>query len=476
MKTLEEPPAHVKFIFATTEADRVPITVRSRCQRFDLRRISAEQLATYFRGLTDKEGVTISDDALHLIAQAADGSAMVSLLDQAIALGGGAIEVEAVRDMLGLSDYGRLVEMFEAIAHGQTEQVLSLFEALYNDGADPAAVVRSVAEFAHELTRLHVTRGEARLTSGEGHREAMLTLARSLSMAQLSRFWQAALAGLREVQSAFQPSMAAEMVLLRLCYLSQMPDPGQLVEQMRAGGAAASASPTSPQQPPPAPASAPDDGPRVALAPSGAPVSASPPPPAPTPPAPQPETGAEPSPVPAEETGPPDWADIPPPDAPDGPEPIVNTAPPIVADALTDDGDIAPTPDPEPQTLPGGFEGLVSLIGEQASALLGAQLAEDVHLVRFEPPRLDLRLTSRAPRDLPRQVQEAVLRLTGERLTVAISDEEGQLPLAEARRVARQAELDEATRHPTVQAALQAFPSAKVQDVRYKPNAIPQEE
>ena len=152
------------------------------------------------------------------------------------------------------------------------------------------------------------------------------------------------------------------------------------------------------------------------------------------------------------------------------------TAPPIVADALTDDGDIAPTPDPGPQTLPGGFEGLVSLIGEQASALLGAQLAEDVHLVGFEPPRLDLRLTSRAPRDLPRQVQEAVLRLTGERLTVAISDEEGQLPLAEARRLARQAELDEATRHPTVQAALQAFPSAKVQDVRYKPNAIPQEE
>ena len=484
LKTLEEPPAHVKFIFATTEADRVPITVRSRCQRFDLRRISAEQLATYFRGLTDKEGVTISDDALHLIAQAADGSARdgLSLLDQAIALGGGAIEVEAVRDMLGLSDYGRLVELFEAIAHGQTEQVLSLFDALYNDGADPAAVVRSVAEFAHELTRLHVTRGEARLTSGEGHREAMLTLARSLSMAQLSRFWQAALAGLREVQSAFQPSMAAEMVLLRLCYLSQMPDPGQLVEQMRAGGAAASASPTSPQQPPPAPASAPDDGPRVALAPSGAPVSASPPSPAPTPPAsptPQPETATEAPPAAAVETGPPDWADIPPPDAadaPDGPEPMAATAPPFSGDALTEDGDIAPTPDPEPQTLPGGFEGLVSLISEQASALLGAQLAEDVHLVRFEPPRLDLRLTSRAPRDLPRQVQEAVLRLTGERLTVAISDEEGQLPLAEARRVARQAELDEATRHPTVQAALQAFPSAKVQDVRYKPNAIPQEE
>ncbi|MGB0482877.1 MAG: hypothetical protein ACPGPA_11670, partial [Alphaproteobacteria bacterium] len=296
----------------------------------------------------------------------------------------------------------------------------------------------------------------------------------------LSRFWQAALSGLREVQSAFQPSMAAEMVLLRLCYLSQMPDPGQLVEQMRAGGAVAGTPPTSPEPPPPAPASAPDNGPRVALAPSGAPVSASPPPPAPTPPAPstpQLESANEAPAVSTTESRPPDWADIPPPDAPDAPGgPTAATALPTGADALTDDGDIAPTPDPGPQTLPGGFEGLVSLIGEQASALLGAQLAEDVHLVRFEPPRLDLRLTSRAPRDLPRQVQDAVLRLTGERLTVAISDEEGQLPLAEARRLARQAELDEATRHPTVQAALQAFPSAKVQDVRYKPNAIPQEE
>ena len=116
------------------------------------------------------------------------------------------------------------------------------------------------------------------------------------------------------------------------------------------------------------------------------------------------------------------------------------------------------------------------MIGEHASALLSAQLAEDVHLVRFEPPRIELRLTSRAPRDLPRMLQEAVLNLTGEQLTVAISDEEGDLPVAEARRLALQAELDQASKHPTVQAALQAFPSAKVQDVRYKPNAIPQEE
>jgi len=115
------------------------------------------------------------------------------------------------------------------------------------------------------------------------------------------------------------------------------------------------------------------------------------------------------------------------------------------------------------------------MIGENASALLGAQLAEDVHLVRYEPPRIEVRLTSRAPRDLPKMVQEAVANLTGDRLKVAISDEEGDPPVAEARRQARQAELDQAAKHPTVQAALQAFPSAKVQDVRYKPNATPQE-
>ena len=505
LKTLEEPPAHVKFIFATTEADRVPITVRSRCQRFDLRRISAQRLASYFRGLTDAEGVSISDEALQLIAQAADGSARdgLSLLDQAIALGQNSIDVEAVRDMLGLSDYGRVVELFQAIARGEAERVLALFDALYSDGADPSAVVRSVAEFSHELTRLHVTRGEARLANGEGHREAILELARGLSMPQLSRFWQAALAGLREVQSAFQPNMAAEMVLLRLCYLSQMPDPGQLIEHIRAGGAP----PAPPQpvptaqppagQPPTGDAPAPDSGPRVTLAPSGAPVSASPLLPAP-PQAPPPGPEADPlerahvealpepeqadsssQPTPHETAGPPDWADIPPLDDPTGG--ISSGADGFSIDAGTtsiidDDGDIAPAPEPEPQTLPGGFEGLVNLIAEQSSALLGAQLSEDVHLVRFEPPRLEIRLTSRAPRDLPRQVQDAVLRLTGERLTVAISDEEGQLPLAETRRLTRQVEIDEATRHPTVQAALQAFPSAKVQDVRYKPNAIPQEE
>ena len=132
---------------------------------------------------------------IDLIAQAADGSARdgLSLLDQAIALGGSAIEVEAVRDMLGLSDYGRLVELFEAIARGQTEQVLTLFDALYNDGADPAAVVRSIAEFAHELTRLHVTQGEARLTSGEGHRDAMLACHLALGWQALSLGQQAGL-------------------------------------------------------------------------------------------------------------------------------------------------------------------------------------------------------------------------------------------------------------------------------------------
>ena len=140
-----------------------------------------------------------------------------------------------------------------------------------------------------------------------------------------------------------------------------------------------------------------------------------------------------------------------------------------------EDGELQPEPEPEVLTLPGGFDGLIDMIAEHASPLLAAQLSEDVHLVRFEPPRIELRLTSRAARDLPKQVQEAVLDLTGERLTVALSDAEGDIPVAEARRMARQAELEQAKKHPTVQAALQAFPSAKVHDVRYKPNATPQE-
>ena len=156
LKTLEEPPAHVKFLFATTEADKVPITVRSRCQRFDLRRISAEDLAAYFKELADKEGVTIDDEALRLVARAADGSARdgLSLLDQAIALSQGNVDAEAVRNMLGLSDQSRIIDLFKAVAGGKPDEAIALFDGLYTDGADPAAVVRALAEFSHELTRL----------------------------------------------------------------------------------------------------------------------------------------------------------------------------------------------------------------------------------------------------------------------------------------------------------------------------------
>ena len=477
LKTLEEPPAHVKFLFATTEADRVPITVRSRCQRFDLRRISADDLAAYFATLVEKEGVAIDDEALRLIARAADGSARdgLSLLDQAIALSQGSVTSDHVRSMLGLSDQSRILDLFKAVASGQPEEALGLFDALYADGADPARVIRSLAEFVHDLTRLHVTRGKADLGPGEANREAILELGRGLSVPQLSRFWQAALAGLAEVQSAFQPSMAAEMVLMRLCYLAQMPDPAGLIAQMRDAGASGAAPPG-------------DAGPRVTLAPSGAPVSASTPAPkAPSPaqnvdvgspteappadvpsgsnPKPNTQTQSQPqSPPPAFDDAPlpeaPDWGDIPLPDD---------------MGVFDEDGDLQPEPEPEVLTVPGGFDGLIDMISEHASPLLAAQLAEDVHLVRFEPPRIELRLTSRAARDLPKQVQEAVLQLTGERLTVALSDDEGDIPVAEARRIARQAELEQATKHPTVQAALQAFPSAKVHDVRYKPNATPQE-
>ena len=484
LKTLEEPPAHVKFLFATTEADRVPITVRSRCQRFDLRRISADDLVTYFATLTEKEGVSVEDEALGLIARAADGSARdgLSLLDQAIALSQGSVGVEDVRAMLGLSDQSRIIDLFKAIAGGQPDAALTVFDGLYTDGADPAAVIRSIAEFTHDLTRLHVTKGDADLGAGEANREAILALARGLSVPQLSRFWQASLTGLAEVQSAFQPSMAAEMVLIRLSHLALLPDPGQLVTQIRDAGAA-----QAPPETPPPPSGAPggDTSPRVALAPSGAPVSASDPAPrtldaraavAASTPAPivdpaqakAPPVSDElpPEPPLAEQMEGPDWGDIPLPDD-DG----------LAIDALSmdSDGDIQPDAEPEVLALPAGFEGLIDLVAENASPLLGAQMSEDVHLVRFQPPRLELRLTSRAPRDLPRQLQDAVLRLTGETLTVAISDEEGELPVAEARRRARQHELDQAAKHPTVQAALQAFPSAKVQDVRYKPNATPQE-
>nr|WP_232372388.1 DNA polymerase III subunit gamma/tau [Acuticoccus mangrovi] len=230
LKTLEEPPAHVKFIFATTEIRKVPVTVLSRCQRFDLRRIETEELTRHLSGIAAKEGIDADTEALRMVARAAEGSVRdaLSLFDQAISHGGGRVSPEDLRDMLGLADRARVVDLFELVMKGEAAGALAELAAQYEVGADPAVVLSDLAAFTHQVTRLKVTNAAPEEGETQEVRERAADFAARLGMASLSRMWQALLAGIAEVQAAPKPVMAAEMVLIRLCYLANLPDPSAL--------------------------------------------------------------------------------------------------------------------------------------------------------------------------------------------------------------------------------------------------------
>ncbi|MGU3390978.1 DNA polymerase III subunit gamma/tau [Sphingomonas sp. M1A8_2b] len=258
LKTLEEPPPHVKFLFATTEVNKVPVTVLSRCQRFDLRRISAEQLSKHFARVSEQEGVVAEPEALMLIARAAEGSARdgLSILDQAIAhagLEGGGVTADAVRQMLGLSDRGAVRDLLTLILAGDGAGALASMRRQYDYGVDPLSVLRSLLETVHGITLTKVgTPPDAAQPMEE--RAAREEWAASLGYPALHRLWQLFLKGHDEVAKAALPIEAAEMALLRAIYASTLPDPGELARQI-ASGAAPSAAPTSSPTPPPVPPS-----------------------------------------------------------------------------------------------------------------------------------------------------------------------------------------------------------------------------
>ncbi len=272
LKTLEEPPAHVKFLFATTEVNKVPVTVLSRCQRFDLRRISAEQLAKHFDWVSREEGVVAEPEALMLIARAAEGSARdgLSILDQAIAHGsldGAGVTADAVRQMLGLSDRGAVRDLLTLVLAGDGAAALASMRRQYDYGVDPLSVLRSLLETVHGITLTKVgTPIDAAQPAEE--RVAREDWAASLSYPALHRLWQLFLKGHDEVAKAALPIEAAEMALLRAIYASTLPDPGELARQIANGGPVATAAPAAP---PPAPAGAGESPPWNAAASTPAP-------------------------------------------------------------------------------------------------------------------------------------------------------------------------------------------------------------
>jgi DNA polymerase-3 subunit gamma/tau len=242
LKTLEEPPPHVKFLFATTEVSKVPVTVLSRCQRFDLRRIPAEKLAEHFAHVARAEGVEVEEEALQTIARAAEGSARdgLSILDQAIAHGEGRVSAEQVRDMLGQADRGRIRRLLETLLTGEVAATLAQLDEAHSLGIEPGSLFRGLMESLHSVTRAKAGASADLLQSAE-EREAAAELAARLSWGNLHRLWQLLLKGLEDVRIAPDPHEAATMALLRLIHAAEMPDPSTLAALLTAGGATISA-------------------------------------------------------------------------------------------------------------------------------------------------------------------------------------------------------------------------------------------
>jgi DNA polymerase-3 subunit gamma/tau len=409
LKTLEEPPGHVKFIFATTEVRKVPLTVLSRCQRFDLRRVEVPVLMEHFRRIIADEGGKAEDDALALIARAAEGSVRdgLSLLDQALAMGAGEVRLERVRDMLGLADRGRIFDLLEKLLGGATGEALEMFAGLNRDGAEPGQILADLAEAVHVTTRAK-TLGAA--AAGEGlpaeERRRAAALAERLSVAILARAWQLLLKGLEDLARAPNQAAAAEMVLIRLAYTADLPAPADIINAL--GGSA------------PRAGAKPAPGRAESRAPVGTPVDAL-------------ETGVD-------------------------------------EDSLIED-DAGPA-DPSATALPilRTFAEVIALAGERREAKLKVHLEEHVSLVRFDPAdSIELHLLPGAPKELANELREKLNAWTGKRWMVALSKTPGEPAVGQVQRDRQAAEIRDIQKHPAVAAVLQQFPDAQITRVRPLP-------
>ena len=277
LKTLEEPPEHLKFVFATTELRKIPATILSRCQRFDLRRIDADVLANYFADIVAREHARASPEALALIARAADGSARdgLSILDQAIAQGSGTVEEADVREMLGLADRGQVFDLYEAVMGGRLAEALTGLESQYAAGVDPVVVIEDLLELTHWLTRCKAAPDAARQAAPQFERERGGAMAERLSIPQLTRAWQILLKGLQEARQAPSPLQAVEMTLVRLAHAADLPTPEEAVRLLREGGEGTGGGATAPRGAPQGPRAMAEEAPPRAAA-MGAPTVAAP--------------------------------------------------------------------------------------------------------------------------------------------------------------------------------------------------------
>lgn len=423
LKTLEEPPEHAKFVFATTEIRKVPVTVLSRCQRFDLRRVEADVLMTHLANIAAKENVEIEPEALGIIARAAEGSVRdsLSLLDQAIAHAAGQVKADAVRQMLGLADRTRVIDLFDSLARGDIAAAFKEFRDQYDVGADPVVVLSDLAEFVNFVTRVKIVPATAdNVAYGETERVRAKDFASKISMRVLSRMWQMLLKGIAEVQAATRPAAAAEMVLVRIAYVADLPTPDEAIRMLEqngggspvaSGGSARSGAPAAPMA-------------------SAAPVSAAP-------------VSAAPVRM-----------------ATSSPSAFGGGARPQMA---------APAPDTQgaaPQLRITSFTQLVALAGQKRDIMTKSALEGDMRLVRFEEGRLEVALEPNASKTMISELAKKFELWTGRRWTIVVSNEQGQPTLRSVNQAAKQEHARTAEADPRVQEVLSRFPGAKVVEVR----------
>jgi DNA polymerase-3 subunit gamma/tau len=421
LKTLEEPPEHVKFIFATTEVRKVPVTVLSRCQRFDLKRIEIETLIEHLAKVASAEGARAARPALALIARAAEGSVRdaLSILDRAMAFGGSEVEAGGVRGLLGLADRTRIFDLMETVLKGDAGAALAELAALNRDGAEPGQIIADLADAVHAVTLVKAAgAASADPAASEAERARTADLAARLSMPELARAWQMLLKGHDEVRESPRPLTAADMVLVRLAYAADLPPPGELARRLAEGAGASPAESSAPSKPSRKPE------PATMLS-------------AEMPRAGQPQ---------AEST-------------------------PAAPRAASDDG---PTEEPR-QLEVKSFEDVVALAETKRDLKLKHALVEQVRLVRFKPGTIEINPLPHAPRELGQDLMRKLKAWTGRVWIVAVSDEEGTAPLGVQRREKEARAIESVREHPSVKQVMQHFPGARITAVRPVAEPDPQD-
>lgn len=410
LKTLEEPPPHVKFIFATTEIRKVPKTVLSRCMRFDLRRLELDTLIDLFKKVCDTEKIQWDPQALAVIAKAADGSARdgLSILDQAMTTTSGHITLKAVQQMLGVMDKFHLLILFQDLQEGKIQKVLNTFTDLYKQGADPLSILKEILDITHWLTVLKVSPEMAEDPSLSDEEKAQgLSLAKNLSIPVLTRQWQILLRGIEETQYSPSSLQAARMVMVRLAYVSDLPHPQEIARFLEKN--------------------------------SGGVVKKNPPPVSNLKPAEQPTISSSPTPPSSPQTHRPLAA------------PKQEETPPALAPKAS---------------LPQTFAEMIELFQTHDEPLLYSQLLHDVRLVSYEPGKLSLNVSSQAPKDLVLRLTNCLKQWTGEAWIVTISQEKGQASMIEQQRFREEKQKEMVAQDPLVKGALETFPGATITAIK----------